>query len=163
MKRFQPPRLQAVPPVAAPASITPTRPEARRRASAIRFNITSTGRWDKFRLVGGRNDECNQILALPGTFIVKSKARCATHTAIESAWSTGLSVTIAFYEWVAIPTTLSGPTSVTTVTHYTYTTGGSSSSLGHPIQYMFDWGDGTNSGWLPVGTTSASKSWQSAG
>jgi hypothetical protein len=27
------------------------------------------------------------------------------------------------------------------------------------VQYLFNWGDGTTSGWLPVGTTSAHKSW----
>jgi hypothetical protein len=40
-----------------------------------------------------------------------------------------------------------------------YSTGDSISELGHSIQYLFDWGDGTNSGWLAVGKTSASKSW----
>jgi hypothetical protein len=45
---------------------------------------------------------------------------------------------------------------------YSLTTGDSTSSLGHTIQYFFDWGDGTNSGWLPVGTTSASHSWNSS-
>jgi len=45
---------------------------------------------------------------------------------------------------------------------YTYSTGGSLSNLGHSIQYFFDWGDGTSSGWLPAGITTASKSWSSA-
>jgi hypothetical protein len=40
-----------------------------------------------------------------------------------------------------------------------YSTGGSISGSSHPVQYLFDWGDGTNSGWLPVGKTSASKFW----
>ena len=66
-------------------------------------------------------------------------------------------------ETISTPTVLSGPTSGTTGASYNYSTGGSSSNLGHSIQYFFDWGDGTNSGWLPVGTTSASKSWASAG
>ena len=52
----------------------------------------------------------------------------------------------------------------TTGTSYTYrTTGESSSNLGHPIQYLFDWGDGTNSGWLPVGKQSSTKAWASGG
>ena len=33
--------------------------------------------------------------------------------------------------------------------------------MGHSVQYFIDWGDGTNSGWLSVGTTSANKSWNS--
>ena len=66
-------------------------------------------------------------------------------------------------ETISTPTIPSGPTSGTAGTSYNYSTGGSSSNLGHSIQYLFDWGDGTNSGWLPVGTTSASKSWNSTG
>jgi hypothetical protein len=42
---------------------------------------------------------------------------------------------------------------------YTYTAAGSISSTGNPVQYLFDWGDGTDSGWLPVGQFNASKSW----
>ena len=66
-------------------------------------------------------------------------------------------------EIISTPNFLSGPTNGTIEASYTYSTGGSSSNLGHSLQYFFDWGDGTNSGWLPVGTTSASKSWSSAG
>jgi hypothetical protein len=66
-------------------------------------------------------------------------------------------------ETVSQPTTLSGPTSGTPGISYTYSTGGSASSEGHTVQYYFDWGDGTNSGWLTVGTTSAQKSWSSPG
>ena len=48
-------------------------------------------------------------------------------------------------------------------TSYTFTTGGSVSGGGNDVRYLFDWGDGTNSGWLPVGQTSASKTWSSVG
>jgi hypothetical protein len=48
------------------------------------------------------------------------------------------------------------------IPQYTYSTGGAFSNLsGHQVQYFFDWGDGTNSGWLPVGTTTAPKTWPS--
>ena len=66
-------------------------------------------------------------------------------------------------ETISIPNILTGPITGTTGVSYSYTTGGSISSLGHSVQYHFDWGDGTNSGWLSVGQTSASKSWASAG
>ncbi len=66
-------------------------------------------------------------------------------------------------ETISTPTPLSGPTSGITNNAYSYSTGGSVSSLGRPVQYFFDWGDGTNSGWLAVGQTNASKSWYSAG
>jgi hypothetical protein len=68
-------------------------------------------------------------------------------------------------ETISTPSSPTGLSNGTTGTTYTYTTGGSSSNLGlgHPIQYLFEWGDGTNSGWLPVGKTSASKVWTSDG
>ena len=69
----------------------------------------------------------------------------------------------ANFETVYSPTTPNGPTVGGAGITYNYSTGGSSSNLGHSIQYFFDWGDGTNSGWLPLGVTSASKSWASGG
>jgi hypothetical protein len=66
-------------------------------------------------------------------------------------------------ETITTPTTPSGPTDGNTGTSYAYSTGGSSSSFGHNIQYLFDWRDGTDSGWLPVGQTSASHIWPVTG
>ncbi|HPT28808.1 MAG TPA: IPT/TIG domain-containing protein, partial [Bryobacteraceae bacterium] len=77
--------------------------------------------------------------------------------------SNGVMFTVTVAETVSTPSIPSGPTSGLTNGNYTYTTGGSVSSLGNPVQYLFNWGDGTNSGWLPIGTTSASKAWISAG
>jgi hypothetical protein len=42
---------------------------------------------------------------------------------------------------------------------YYFSTGGSTSNLGHTVQYRFDWDDGTDSGWLTEGTKQASHSW----
>ncbi len=66
-------------------------------------------------------------------------------------------------EVVSKPNTPSGPNMGTVGVRYTYSTGGSLSSLGHSVQYFFDWGDGTGSGWLPAEITTASKSWSSPG
>jgi C1A family cysteine protease len=66
-------------------------------------------------------------------------------------------------ETVSQPTTLSGQTPGAVNTSYTYTTGGSLSNEEHTVQYYFDWGDGTHSGWLAVGTWSAQKSWSAPG
>jgi Zn-dependent metalloprotease len=66
-------------------------------------------------------------------------------------------------ETISPPNTPNGPTSGVILTSYPFTTGGSSSSFGDPVRYRFDWGDGTTSGWLPVGVTSASKSWKNPG
>ncbi len=64
-------------------------------------------------------------------------------------------------EIVSTPTSLSGPTAGATATLYTYMVGGSASNMGHSVQYLIDWGDGTDTGWLAEGITSASKSWES--
>ena len=67
----------------------------------------------------------------------------------------------AMTETISIPSAPSGQTSGTTGSSYSYSTGGSTSSLGHPIQYRFDWGDGTSSDWSSSAT--ASKSWAGPG
>jgi hypothetical protein len=94
--------------------------------------------------------------ASSGTYKVKAQARCAAHDSIISPWSKTLSVTV---ETVSAPRTPSGITSGTAGVGSVYSTGDSTSGSGHPVQYLFDWGNGTDSGWLPVGKTSASKSW----
>lgn len=82
---------------------------------------------------------------------------------MESAVSAGLGVNIQAIETVSTPSTPSGPTGGIPGVSYSYSTGGSVSSLGHSVQYKFIWGDGTETNWLPVGTTSASHSWSWAG
>jgi hypothetical protein len=79
-----------------------------------------------------------------------------------SSVSPGLTVTIAG-ESITTPTTPTGPTTAVTGTASSYSTAGAVSSLGHPVQYMLFWGDGSNSPWLAVGTTSASHSWPGPG
>ena len=65
-------------------------------------------------------------------------------------------------ETVLAPTVLSGPTGGISGTSYAYTAGGSSSTLGHSVQYQFDWkGDGTDlSSW---GAATQSKTWTASG
>ena len=65
-------------------------------------------------------------------------------------------------ESVSVPTVLSGPTSGVSGNSYTYTTGGSTSSLGDPVEYQFDWnGDETNLS--PWGSATRSSRWTSPG
>jgi hypothetical protein len=71
--------------------------------------------------------------------------------------------TFTFSETVSAPDTPSGATNGLTGTIYTYVTGGAISNTDDPLQYLLDWGDGSNSGWLPIGQSSASKSWTSTG
>jgi len=65
-------------------------------------------------------------------------------------------------ETVSTPNVLNGPTSGATGQPCTYTAGGSSSTLGHVVEYQFDWkGDGSDlSSW---GSATQSKTWNAAG
>jgi uncharacterized repeat protein (TIGR02543 family) len=78
----------------------------------------------------------------------------------ESGYSNEVSGRIT--ESVSAPNVLSGPTAVLAGTPYTYVTGGSLSSLGHPLQYQFDWkGDGSDLS--PWGPATQSKTWTAPG
>ena len=156
--------------------------------------------------------------ATTGTFQVKARARCQTHTSVVSGWSTSSAVNISLctlgitvnasgtatvtknpdkagYDWnesvqltvnpsggygfdhwggdlsgsanpanitmngdknvtaytveetISTPNTPSGPGSGIKGQSLSFTTGGSSSSLGHSVEYQFDWGDGAQSTW----------------
>jgi ELWxxDGT repeat protein len=63
---------------------------------------------------------------------------------------------------VTMPDTPTGMASGNTETAYTYTASGSVSLKGNPVQYRFNWGDGTDSGWLASGVTTADKTWSVA-
>ncbi len=80
----------------------------------------------------------------------------------ESGFSNEVSATTPALEAINPPTVLTGPTSGTTGVGYSYAAGGSSSSLGDPIQYQFDWkGDGTAlSSW---GSAAQSNTWTAGG
>ena len=96
-----------------------------------------------------------------GTYKVRSRARDTVNTTAISDWSPGLSVSISA-ETVSTPTIPSGPSSGVIIASYTYTTGGSTSSFGNPVEYQFDWkGDGSDlSNW---GSGTQSKAWTTAG
>ena len=64
-------------------------------------------------------------------------------------------------ETISTPSTPTGPSSGDINEVLTYSTGGSTSSLGHSVQYRFNWGDGSYSEWSS--STSASHSWSSSG
>ncbi len=100
----------------------------------------------------------SNIWSTSGFYTVRVRARCQLHPTLVTDWSAGLQVGI---EFVSTPSTPTGSTSGTVGEGYNYSTGGSSSDLGpnHPIQYQFDWGDGSTSEWLPVGITSVGKAW----
>lgn len=64
-------------------------------------------------------------------------------------------------EIISAPNTPAGPIHGVPGVSYTYSTGGSVSSLGHPVEYRFYWGDGTYSNWSS--TPAASRTWSSPG
>jgi plastocyanin len=64
-------------------------------------------------------------------------------------------------ETVGAPGAPTGPTAGGTYESLSYTASGSSSNLGHTVEYRFDWGDGTFSSWQ--GASGASHSWAAAG
>ena len=78
----------------------------------------------------------------------------------ESAFSNEVSGKVD--ETVSAPTVLSGPTSGDPSGSYTYTTAGSYSTLGHAVEYQFDWtGEGRDLS--PWGSATQSKLWKSPG
>lgn len=60
-------------------------------------------------------------------------------------------------EVVTTPSTPIGPSGGQTSQQLDYTTGGSTSSYGHDVEYRFDWGNGTYTDWSS--STSASYTW----
>ncbi len=66
-------------------------------------------------------------------------------------------------EVISTPSAPSGQSYGYVSVSYPYSSGAAASNFGHPVQYLFDWGDGTNSGWLPEGTLSASHGWPNSG
>lgn len=96
--------------------------------------------------------------SLSSTTTLKAIAYKAGMT--DSTVTTGI---YTFTETVSQPNPASGPSLVHQYSSATYSTGGSVSSFGNAVQYLFDWGDGNQSGWLATGVTSASHAWSSTG
>ena len=102
----------------------------------------------------------SHIYSSANTYTIKAQARCAS-TLTESSWSSGKSVTISLPSCsVTTPTTPSGPSSGQTGQNLSYSTGGSTCSNGHSVQYRFDWGDG--SGYSSWGSATQSHTYSSA-
>jgi len=66
-------------------------------------------------------------------------------------------------ETISAPAAPGGPPIALVGPIYALTASGAVSSLGHAIQYRFSWGDGSDSGWLPVGTAAAIHAWTAVG
>ena len=91
------------------------------------------------------------------------KVRVQTTDGTLSDDSDGTFTIVSEIENVSTPNTPAGSTFGISGVSYAYSSSGAVSSQGHSVQYKFDWGDGSDSDWLNVGTTSASHSWSSTG
>lgn len=112
--------------------------------------------------------EASRTWSLPGIYGVRSEARCALHPTVHSTPSPTLEVRVeaATGEDIGAPSLPAGPTEGLTGLGYAYTTGSATSTIGDPLEYRFQWGDGTASAWLAPGgdgTVTARKFWGAAG
>ena len=120
--------------------------------------------WTAFK-TSGQQVSTPHTFTSAGTYNIKVKAEDTSSG--QSSFSTALTVTVtAGNSAPAKPSTPSGPTNGKAGTSYTYTAS-TIDPNGDQISYFFDWGDGTDSGWLtPIAsgqTVSASKTWSSQG
>jgi hypothetical protein len=92
---------------------------------------------------------------LMGNYNIRARARCLTHPDLVSEWSESFGITVTVAETITRPFAPAGPTDGVPLTFYSFTTGGSQSSYGHAVEYQFDWGDGTQSGWSTQAQTHA--------
>ncbi len=97
------------------------------------------------------------------TYDVKAQARCIDHPTFVSEWSAATTVTISVYvaETVSAPVTPTGSATNQVGQTSAYSSSGAVSSYDDDLQYRFDWGDGSFSGWSV--STSASHSWSAEG
>jgi len=93
-------------------------------------------------------------------YMVKAQARCATHTDILSEWSAGLTVGVGT-EVVTTPLVFVAQAVSWPQLPEEFCTPGASSSKGHPVEYQFDFSDGTSTPWDT--TTCVSHPWTVSG
>jgi hypothetical protein len=136
----------------------------------VRMTINSGNLWPGISLYTPAGDElCNN-----GSYTSAEIASCTipnsgTYTLLAyDSFNGTLTASYSLFlglhpETISVPNAPVGASEGTTKNSYSYSTGGSSSSFGHPIEYLFDWGDGTNSGWLSVGKTVDSHLWSTPG
>jgi hypothetical protein len=102
-----------------------------------------------------------------GTYTVRIRARCVQHPSVVSEWSSGVPVVIDLIStpqpaaWDPDPP--ADGLGQVGVPYDFKTAGGSTSEIGQDIQYRFNWGDGTDSGWLDVGVLTASHTYAGQG
>jgi len=154
---------------------TPTGPATADTSENPRFDVggatSSEGHTVEYRIDFGTGEISpwftgtyrHNTFDTPGTYDVKAQARCSDHTSVESAWSGALSIDItAAAEVVYRPAPGYGPATGKIGDTQTYEMSHPiSTSLGHDVEYSFDWKDGSFSDWSA--SLSASHVWTIAG
>jgi len=101
-----------------------------------------------------------------GTYTVKYEARCSIHHGITaSADSLVVTITTTAVETVSKPGYMSIPYGLRTPEiniERSYYASGGISSLGHATEVRIDWGDGTQTDWMPE-SSMTSKTWTTIG
>jgi len=77
--------------------------------------------------------------------------------------SNPVTFTVGEHETIPPPGYPNGPLSGISGMLYQYTASPATSNLGHVVEYSFDWGDGSQSGWMPQGVTTSSHTWTTPG
>jgi hypothetical protein len=106
--------------------------------------------------------EASKSWSVPGSYEVRAEARCALHPSIVSSFSDPLLVSISpgIDESLSGPALPIGPGDGQTGFLYAFDAGGASSSGGDPVQYRFQWGDGTASDWVTAEEAAQVRAWK---
>lgn len=112
----------------------------------------------------GQTGSMSYIWNISGTYVVKSQAKDSA--GFTSNWSNGLTVIVSSSNQPPNTPTVNGPATGKKGIVYEFTAN-TTDPNGDMIEYFFDWGDGTNTGWLTMvnsGTAvSANHSWTTKG
>jgi hypothetical protein len=95
---------------------------------------------------GWGSESNSHVFTNAGSFQVRARARCKTHTNIVSDYSSSRTVTIVA-ETVSGPNTPSGPSSGVVGENLAFSTDGAECNYGHDVQYQYSWDDGQQSNW----------------
>jgi hypothetical protein len=106
--------------------------------------------------------EASKSWSAAGSYEVRVEARCALHPSVVSSPSAPLLVDITpgIDESLVEPESPVGTADGQTGVLYAFDAKGASTSVGDPVQYRFQWGDGTTSGWISAAEAAAARAWK---